>query len=179
MTLVCGALPPSAATVTITLDTTPPVLHLTGDGRLEPPDTGEYLLRSSEPVGRYRVIFYDSADRPLMLGAALVDDYTLRFTLPASGLPQGYGRLLMVVTDRACNEAVTEARVYISRPRTMDLDLYCGPAERLVMTTGVAVDLTTESSATSDLDLRQNRLYEMTSTNADPFEMEMRTDGDQ
>lgn len=115
-------------TVSITLDTRPPVLAVTSDGQVQTPDQWSVTISSNEVIGGYSLGFIDSLGIEHPVGAQSLDDRTLSVEVPTDEIASGPGYLSGWVDDLVLNRAQVRQPVVIQRQAPFDVMMTVGHA---------------------------------------------------
>lgn len=114
--------------VTLTLDTTPPVVKAQALTEVDPPSAWEVLLVADEDVGGASFALVDAYGTSSPIGYESVDDRTLRVVVPSEVISGGPARLDARVWDEVCNAVEVEVRVWVRRDPLFTADLSIGHA---------------------------------------------------
>lgn len=173
-------LPPPPSWATIALDSTPPVVTVTADANVEPPDALVVVAHFNEDHGPTSMTFIDALGERHGIGWTELDVRTLTGIIGSTEFATGPGVIEVAARDVTCNLAVVTAPVTIDRARVFDAALSIEGA----------YDVTDMTDHSYEVEFGVGGAFEATLGNEEPFdpdalgvepafdtELEMTTDG--
>lgn len=142
------------ASVTLTLDTRPPVVSVVAPSRVEPSEDLPVRVVSNEPLGPVSILLVTVMGQRMSLGFHRPDERTITLTVPTGALPGGPSTLYLTLADEVLNLVEKQVAFEVVRPEAhfdVDLDIANAHEVTLTLNGGYDVELTVENGHESDL----------------------------
>lgn len=142
-----------SASVSVMLDTRPPMLTIVAEKTVEPPTDWVVEVGADETLGIVSAAIRDSLGVLTNLGYERTTDRTLRIVVPTPGLSAGRATLMLSVADEVLNLTATSTLVSINHPDTFGTDLSIGGSFETDLSIGRAYDVALSIDGAFETDL--------------------------